>query len=543
DYFAQDLERYRQVTPADVSRVAKTYLTDKKFVLTVTPKAESKGKMSAPAGGTASIAEIQAAANAGKKKSDTPKTTDADREKLGGLYVAPKPKADPKFALPKIERSKLSNGLEVLLVRETELPLASMNLVIKTGATADDKGKAGIASLTAALIDEGTKTRSATDISNQVQSLGARLGTGAGWDNTSVSMQTLTKNFDQALDIFADVIVNPTFPASELESNRKRLLIALLQRKDNANIIANNAYNALLYGKNHPYGNTVIGDDVSVKSFAPEDVKKFYETYYRPNNAALIVVGNVESKDLMPKLEKAFANWKPSQVAQTTLPVAPSRDKQAVYIVDKPNAAQSVITIGQIGVARDNPDYFPLQVMNSILGGQFISRVNLNLREDKGYTYGARSGFEYRKNAAPFSASAGVQTAVTKESVMEFMKELNGIRGAIPVTPKELEYNKQSLIRRYPAAFETTDQIAAQLSSLVVYGLPDTYFNDYLSKVNAVTISDVNRVANKYLEPSKMAIVIVGDKAVIEPKLKEIEGLEINYLDVDGQPIAAMTNK
>jgi zinc protease len=210
-----------------------------------------------------------------------------------------------------------------------------------------------------------------------------------------------------------------------------------------------------------------------------------------------------------------------------------------IYVVDKPGAAQSVISIGQVGVARDNPDYFPLQVMNTLLGGAFTSRINMNLREDKGYTYGARSSFSYRRGAGPFTASAGVQTAVTKESVIEFLKEIRGVRGEVPVTQAELEYNKQSLIRGYPRGFETIDQIAGQLSNVVTYGLPDTYFNDFISRINAVTIEDVNRVANKYLTPDKLAIVVVGDRKTIEPGLKQIEGLgdSIVYLDAEGNPI------
>jgi len=207
--------------------------------------------------------------------------------------------------------------------------------------------------------------------------------------------------------------------------------------------------------------------------------------------------------------------------------------------VDKPGAAQSIVSIGQVGVARDNPDYFALQVMNDMLGGSFSSRLNMNLREDKGYTYGAGSGFGFRRGAGPFTASAGVQTAVTKESVIEFMKELNGIRGERPVTQEELETSKQSLIRGLPQGFETNGQIAGQLSALVTYDLPDTYFNEYFSKINAVTLADVNRVANKYLTPDKMAIVIVGDRSTIEPRLREIEvwGKTITYLDAEGNPI------
>lgn len=519
DYFQQNLNDFRKVTAADVQRVAQTYLTDKKLVMSYVPRAK---------GASQSVA--QNAAN-------TPTSTASKQKQEPDDSKLPKAGPNPKLVLPKIEKSKLSNGLEVWMVHQNELPIVSMNLVIKTGGTADTK--AGVSSMTATLLDDGTKTRSVTDISKQLQSIGVNLGTGSDWDSSSVNMLTLTKNLDKALDIYSDVVVNPTFPANELETTRGRALIGFRQRRNNAGAIANVAYNSLLYGKNHPYGRQLGGDEDSVKAITRDDLQKFYETYYRPNNATLIVVGEVDSKTLMPKLETAFANWKSADVPSVNVPSAPAAlEKAGIYIVDRPGAAQSVINIGQVGVDRNNPDYFPLLVMNSILGGQFTSRVNLNLREDKGYTYGARSGWSFRKGAGPFSASADVQTAVTAESVAEFMKELRGIRGEIPVSQKELEYNKQSIIRRYPGAFETVGQISNQLSNLLIFGLPDTYFNNYIAKVNAVTVADINRVANKYLDPTKMAILIVGDKKVIEPKLKEMKGYAIVFLDADGKPIA-----
>jgi zinc protease len=386
------------------------------------------------------------------------------------------------------------------------------------------------------LLDDGTKTRSALDIANSLQAIGASLGANSGWDSTSVSLSTLTKHLDTALDIYADVIVNPTFPEAEVESVRRRTLGTFLQRKSNPNQISGLVYDRVLYGKNHPYGRQLSGDETTIKAIKREDLVKNYESTYRPNNAVLIVVGDVDGKSLMPKLEKAFANWKPGTIPSGTLPDAPKLEKTGIFLVDRPNSAQSVVSIGQVGVSRDNPDYFPLQVMNSILGGQFSARVNMNLREDKGYTYGARTGYVYRRGAGPFSASADVQTAVTKESVAEFLKEITGIRGAIPITPQELEYNKQSLIRSYPRGFETIGQISGQLSNLVVYNLPDSYFNDYISKVNAVKLEDVNRVANKYLSPDKLAIVIVGDRKVIEPGLKQLS-YPISILDTEGNPI------
>ncbi|MEK6337062.1 MAG: pitrilysin family protein [Acidobacteriota bacterium] len=517
DYFQQNLNEFRKVTPADVQRVAQTYLTDKKLVMSY-------------------LRRQGAAQSVAQNSANTPTSTAAKQKQEPDTSKLPKPGPDPKLVLPKIEKNKLSNGLEVWLVHHNELPIVSMNLVVKTGGTAD--AKAGVASMTANLLDDGTKTRSVTEISKQIQSIGAQLNTGSDWDSSNVALLTLTKNLDKALDIFADVVANPTFPEAEFEIQRRRAAVAFLQRKNNANAIANVAYNSLLYGKDHPYSRSLAGDEDSLKALTRDDLQKFYDSYYRPNNSILIVVGEADSKMLMPKLEKAFANWKAGSVTATAAPPAPRFEQPGIYIVDRPGAAQSVVTIGQIGVERSNPDYFSLLVMNSILGGQFTSRVNLNLREDKGYTYGARSGWSFRRGAGPFSASADVQTAVTKEAVEEFMKELNGIRGSIPVTQKELEYNKQSIIRRYPGAFETVGQISNQLSNLVVFGLPDGYFNEYIAKVNAVTVADVNRVANKYLDPSRMAILIVGDRKVIEPKLKQMNGYTIAYLDVDGKRVA-----
>jgi zinc protease len=520
DLFQKQLDEYRAVTPADIQRVANTYLTKNRLVMSYMPR---KGEAKMP---TMSAAANKPTSVAGDDK----KKAAPDASKL------PKAGADPKFSLPPIEKAKLSNGLEVWTVRQNELPIVSMNMVFKTGGTFEPAAKSGVSSMTATLLDDGTKTRSALDIENQLQAIGASLNANTGWDSTGVSLSTLTKNLDKALDIYADVIVNPSFPETELETVRRRTLAGFTIRKANPNAISGVVYDRVLYGKDHPYGRQLSGDETSIKNLSRSDLVGFYESTYRPNNAVLIVVGDIDSKTLMPKLEKAFANWKPGTVSNGTLPTAQMRDKAGIFLVDKPNAAQSVISIGQIGVSRDNPDYFPLQVMNSILGGQFSARVNMNLREDKGYTYGARTGYAFRRGAGPFSASADVQTAVTKESVAEFLKELRGIRGEIPVTAKELDYNKQSLIRAYPRGFETVGQISGQLSNLVVYGLPDSYFNDFISKVNAVTLDDVNRVANKYLTPDKLAIVVVGDRKTIEPGLKEL-GLDLELLDTEGNPV------
>jgi zinc protease len=588
DYFQQDLERYQHVTAANVTEMANKYLTDKRLILSVTPR--PKGQQTTgdpvPAGPVGAIAtpsqqtsgpptpvasaspiarqvvtptspmtqpagvqpQTKAEASATVPAGATPPATTAqrtgepekaDKSQLGGLYVRPQPKPDPAFTLPQLQRRRLSNGLEVLIVEQHELPVVQLSLVLKTGGTADPRERSGLASLTAGLIDEGTKTRSALDISNQLSAIGASLSTGADWDSSGLNLLTLTKHLDRALDIYADVVINPTFPDNELSLQRNSRLASLLQRRDNADAIASLAYASLLYGRNHPYGRSIIGDETSVAGIRNEDVRRFYDTYYRPNNAALIVIGDVKPDALVSQLERAFANWKSADVPAVSISEAPARERAAIYLVDKPGAAQSVINIGQIGVPRSTPDFFPLIVMNTLLGGQFTSRVNLNLREDKGYTYGARTGFDFRRGPGPFAANAGVQTAVTKEAVAEFMKELRGIRGERPVTPAELEFSKQAIIRGFPRSFETPDQIAGRLAAVVIYNLPDSYFNDYIANVRAVKLEDVTRVANKYLDPSKMAILVVGDRKVIEPTLRSLLdiGSSLVLVDAEGRPV------
>lgn len=518
NWFQDDLDRYRKVTAADVSRVAKQYLTDNRLVMSFVPR--------------------QGEATRAAREADEPKSKSeaVDEEKLAAQTAAlPKPGPDPKLSLPKIEKTKLSNGLEIWMVEQKELPIVAMNMVFKTGSATEPADKTGISNFTAQLMDDGTKSRSAEELTNQLRQIGITgINTGANWDSSNVSIQSLSKHFDKALELFADVIQNPSFPESELNSLKARSLVGLRQQRANPNAISNVVYNKVLYGA-HPYRRN--NNEATIQAITRDDLIKQFEATYRPNNAVLIVAGDFDKGGLKAKVEKAFADWKPGNIANGDLPAAPKLEKTAIYLVDRPNSAQSVVSIGHVGLDRSHPDYFPVMVMNSVLGGGFTSRINMNLREDKGYTYGARSGFTFRKGPGPFSAGGDIQTAVTKEAVVEFMKELNGVRDGNPITQKELDYNKQSIIRRYPSGFETIGAISNQLSNLVTYGLPDSYFNDYIAKVNGVTLADVNRVAKQYLDPSKMAIVIVGDRKVIEPGLKDL-GFAITILDTEGKPVS-----
>jgi zinc protease len=531
-YFQQDLARYRRVTADDVKRAANTYLIEHRLKATVVPRGKEKPSTEPPA--ESATASKPATATA------SPQTVAKRSAEELSKWKLPTPKADPKFTLPGIQHRQLSNGLEVLIVEHHELPVVTMNLAIKSGSAADPQNRAGLASLTADLLDEGTKKRSALEIANSLTDIGARLGTSADWDSSSTNLVTLTRHLDKALDIYADVVTNPAFNEDELKRARALRLNNIKQQKDNAGAIANIVYASILYGRNHPYGHPAIGDEDSLNAVKVADVRHFYESFYRPNNSTLIVVGDVKPASIMPQLERAFGGWPKSDVPMIEIPALQNRGQAGIYIVDRPGSAQSVINIGQIGVARSTPDYFPLLVLNTMLGGQFVSRVNLNLREDKGYTYGARTSFAYRRGAGPFAASADVFTNVTKESVAEFMKELRGVRGEIPITEKELKFSKQAIIRGFPRGFETPTQMAQRLSDVVLYDLPDSYFNSYIQNVKAVTLDDVKRVANQHLDPAKMAIVVVGDRKVIEPGLRSLEavGTTVTFVDMEGKPVA-----
>jgi zinc protease len=536
-WFEQDLARYRKVTPADVQRVTRKYLSNPKLVLTVLPAPRTPTtSMAAPAvrpvvGSAAGASNVTASSGGDIALEVAPDT--------GKRAALPKPGPDPVFRLPQPKRAKLSNGLDVVIVEHSEMPVVAMQLIVRGGASADPMARAGVASLTADAIDEGTTTRDALALAREFDAIGARLSTSADWDNNSLAMLTTTRQLDRALSLFSDVLVNPSFPESDVSRLRSQRLTALAQRRDDANTIASNVFNRLLYGERHPYGHSSFGEQSSLEKITRADLVDFYRRYYRPNNSTLVVVGDISAEALVPRLERSLGSWARGDVAKIDVSAPAQRDSAILYLVDKPGAAQSVITIGSVGVPRSTADYYPLLVMNTILGGQFSSRVNLNLRENKGYTYGARTGFDYRLGAGPFSASAGVQTAVTKESIVEFLKELRGIRGDIPVTQQELEFAKQSIIRGFPRTFETPQQIAGRLVALELYGLPANYYNDYIQRVSAVTLSDVQRVARQYLDPSRMAFLVVGDRTVIEKGLRELElvGGTLRVLDAEGNPV------
>jgi predicted Zn-dependent peptidase len=423
--------------------------------------------------------------------------------------------------LPQIQKQKLSNGLPVWIVELHKVPVAQVNLVSFSGTANDPPGKFGLASLTAAMLEEGAGGRAALELADAIDYLGADLGATVSSDASAVRLHVPVARLADALPLMADVALRPTFPKDELERLRQQRLTSVLQSRDDPATIASLAFSRVLYGRAHRYGTAQMGTAETIKSFTVDDVRGFYAAMFRPDNATLLAVGDVNPSALLPMLEKHFGGWKPAgSAAAEKLPAVEPPATRQIFLVDKPGAPQSQIRIGSIGVPRSTPDYFPLTVMNTILGGSFTSRLNNNLREVHGYSYGAGSGFDMRLGAGPFSASAGVQTDKTSEALKEFFNELNGILK--PVPPEELARAKNYVSLRYPNGFETTGDISRRLEDALVYHLPDDYFSKYVQNIQAVTAADVQRVAEKYIHPDRVAVVIVGDLKTIEPGVRAL---------------------
>lgn len=445
------------------------------------------------------------------------------------------PAAGPAPAVRALEVAKrrLPNGLEVWAVTQREIPSINAALVIRAGS-AHDGTKAGLATMTAALLDEGSSRRSALDFANAVDFLGASLNAGAAEERTTVALQTLRKTADSAFALMGELVTDPVFAAEEIERERKSRLQSLRQQKDQPTVIATQTFARQVYGAAHPYGRPGVGTPAAVAAITRNDITGFYGRYYRPNNAVLVIVGDVSADEAVAYAERAFGTWenKPLPADASAVPARPAPHVTAVYLVDKPGAAQSEIRIGHPGAARTTgPDYYALQVLNAVLGGQFSSRINLNLREAKGYTYGARSGWSFHRGDGPFVASAGVFTAKTDSSLVEFMRELTDIRAGRPATSAEVEFGKASLVRAYPRQIETNAGIAAQLADLAFFRLPDSEMSAYLTKVQAVKPADVNRVAKRYLQPDQFTVVIVGDLAQIRPTVEALKLGPVTVLD------------
>lgn len=443
--------------------------------------------------------------------------------------------APPALHLPPVVVRTLANGLKLMVVERHALPVADFVLVVPTGAGANPTNQAGISDLVANMLTEGTTSRNALQIADQMAFLGVSLSTSSGWDATTVRLSTPTAQIDSALALFADVSLHPAFPASEFARVKEDRLTALLQIRDRGPAIANLVYPALLYGKDNPYGRPSVGTSESVSAMAVADLAAFYQAHFSPDGTTLIAVGDVTPVQLERKINALFGRWASKPFEGSVVGSGSPAPATTVYLIDKPGAAQSSFRIGSVGVARSTPDYFPIGVMNTTLGGSFTSRLNQDLREDKGYTYGASSRFDMRKYAGPFTASAEVVSAKSDSALIEFMKQLRDIRE--PVSETELAKTKRYLQLELPSSFETNGQIASRLSDVALYGLPLDYYNHVVDQIGAVTQAEVQRVAKKYIDPSHLAVLIVGDRKSIEAPIRALKIGPIVLLDVAGNPI------
>ena len=427
----------------------------------------------------------------------------------------------PALHLPAIDKRTLSNGLAVWVMGVHKVPTVHLELVVRAGVAADPPGKFGLASLTGAMLDEGAGSRSALEISDAIDFLGAELTTGGTPDASFVDLQIPVARLAEGLAVMSDVVARPTFPESELKRLRDERLASLLEAQDDPEQLVGFAFPRLVYGAQHRYGTEPIGTAGALNSITAADLKAFHAAQYRPSNSALFVAGDVSAASVVPVLEQALGSWKGGAAPSApAIPRAPQLTERHVYLIDKPDAAQSQIRIGWIGVPRTTSDYFAIRVLNTILGGAFSSRLNNNLREVHGYAYGAGSNFDMRLGAGPFYAAAGVQTDKTVEALKEFFVELTRIHD--PISADELQKAKNYLSLLMPRNFETERGSANALAQTYVYNLPADYFRTYADHIGAVTAEDVKRAADTYIQPDKFAVVIVGDRKTIESGVRAL---------------------
>ena len=448
----------------------------------------------------------------------------------------PAPGQTPVLRVPTWTRTQLSNGATLIVSERHTLPLVSFSITFLGGSNQfEPAARRGVAAMTASMLTEGTTTKTGDQISDALQLLGTGVGANVSAEDGSVNFVSTAKNFDATLAIVADMMLNSTFPADALERLRGRTLVNLTQAKDQPVVVGAQVFAKILYGDAHPYGQRTT--ETSVKAITRDDVVAFHKAYFQPGRAVITVVGDTTPMKAKAAVEKALATWpKGGDKPSFDYPKLPELQPAKIYLVDKPGAAQAVFNIGLPGPPRNTPDYFALQVLNQILGGQFQSRLNANIREQKGYSYGVNSNFGYGKGPGAFRAGGSIFIAKTDAALIEFMSELKGIVGAKPITDEEIKTAKESLIQGLPQRFASVSAISNAITSLAMQGLPDDYYQTYAKNVSAVTKEDLLRVAKQYIDLKNLAIVIVGNRAEVEGPLKATGIAPITIIDLEGNP-------
>jgi zinc protease len=455
--------------------------------------------------------------------------SNVDRSKLPDTGTPP----DAKF--PDIEKTTLSNGLKIVLANRSSIPVVNFNLLVDAGYASDQFSAPGTASFTMAMIDEGTKSRNALQISEELAKLGANLSSGSGIDMSSVFLSSLKANLDKSLDIFADVILNPSFPQDELERQRQQRIAQIQREKVTPVQMALRVFPAFVFGENHAYGTPLTGSgyEETVAKMTKDDLINFHNTWFKPNNTTLVISGDVTMSEIKPKLEKLFGNWKPGDVPSKNISKVEQRSDKTIYLLDRPGSQQSIIIAGHVVPPRSEVD-IALETVNDIIGGTFTSRINMNLREDKHWSYGSGSFIAGAKAQRPFMIFALVQTDKTKESILEVQKEMKEYVGNNPATEDELEKIKLNRTLSLPGSWETISSVGGSLNELVIYNLPDDYHTTYSGKVKNLNLNEIRTTAKEILKPDNLVWVVVGDRSKIETKLKELD-YEIKLLDGDGR--------
>jgi zinc protease len=521
DYVAQDIQRYRNVTAMQVQEFATKYLNNNSRVVVygVPGEPDFGPAVPTPPKSKAAKSEVESV--------NADESWRAQRPPAGKV-------AELKVPVP--ESFQLSNGLTVLLNQRKGVPVISANLMFKSGSGTNPVDKPGLAAFAMDMLDEGTQKRSSTQFADDIAQIGASLDISSRRDSSSITLTAMASKFAAGVDIMADAVLNPTFPAEEIERVRQSRLASLVQLKEDPDQVANRMVALAVNGPNDPQGFPTLGTEASVRALKAEDLKAFWSQQLKPENTGLIVSGDIRRDELKALLEKAFANWKPSSPVEPPKPVT-LQSASKVIVVDKPGAQQTQLRFVFPGPARSTPDYEAIEVMNAILGGAFSSRINLNLREDKGYTYGAFSFFTYLRDRGWFTASSPVRTDVTAPATRETMREISRM-AETPVTADELRLSKESLIGGLPSQLEANADTVLLLGDIYQYNLPLDYFPGYIKKVSAVTDAMVQEVSQKYLLPKTTTVIAVGDRKRIEPDLKKLNFGPMEYRDLDGNLIA-----
>jgi zinc protease len=504
DCYKDYLNRIKAATPESVKKAANDWLRDGDYILEVQPY-----------------------------NTDFKTSTSLDRSK------EPAAGQPMSLKLPPLEKGKLSNGLNVVLAERHSAPVVNFTLMVDSGYSADPANAPGTASFAQRMLEEGTPTRDSLKIGEEFESLSANFNAGANLDWSLVNLNTLKSTMDKSLAIYADLILHPAFPEKEFERLKKERIAGIKREKVTPQAMALRVVPALIYGKEHPYAMplTGTGTEASVSKMKREDLAKFHDTWFKPNNATLLVVGDTSLAEIKPKLESLFASWKPGDVPKREIPTVSEPQNDVVYLVDRPGSGQSVIFGAQVAPPRNDPDALALQLVNDIFGGKFSSRINMNLREDKHYSYGVFSILPSARGQRPYISISAVQTDKTKESLQELVKEYNGIVGDNPITEEELKDEQTNATLALPGTFETVQQLSGAYGTILQYGLPEDYYDTFTEKALAQTTASANEIAKKYILPKHLVWVVVGDMSKVEAGIRDLNLGEVHKIDADGNPV------